>query len=309
MIAAALADAGMQPSHLAGLEMHGTGTPLGDPIEVGAVAAVLSDSRRPLQLSAAKSLTGHAEPAAGTAGLVQAANLIAQRRAAVLPHIRSVNPHVASLLEGSARGTLAVARAAGGRVTNGANAAVGASAFAFQGTNAHAILNQAAAAVSLDLSQGPEAVWQRQRYWFAAQPRALLHTAGARQGVAVFQTHLSRAALAFMLEHRVGGKPLMPGAAMFDLSCSAGMCLLPSGRVALEGAKIAAPLVLDDPSVETLSCSVSTADGRVEIRSGSAQHGAERMHLTAHLRELSPFLSPLCIEALITAVCNGVPCL
>ena len=56
---------------LAGLEMHGTGTPLGDPIEVGAALAVLRGSRASVRLSAAKSRVGHAEPAAGAIGMLQ----------------------------------------------------------------------------------------------------------------------------------------------------------------------------------------------------------------------------------------------
>ena len=45
--------------------MHGTGTPLGDPIELGAAVAVLPGSDMPVRMTAAKSRMGHAEPAAG----------------------------------------------------------------------------------------------------------------------------------------------------------------------------------------------------------------------------------------------------
>ncbi len=71
VIRQALADARMPPAAVAALSMHGTGTPLGDPIEVGAAAAVLlqtqpaSSSAAPLLLSASKSWMGHAEPASG----------------------------------------------------------------------------------------------------------------------------------------------------------------------------------------------------------------------------------------------------
>lgn len=65
---AALQSASLQPQSLSVLSMHGTGTPLGDPIEVGAAAAVLvatREPRTPLVLSSSKSWFGHAEPAAG----------------------------------------------------------------------------------------------------------------------------------------------------------------------------------------------------------------------------------------------------
>ena len=41
LLRAALQSAGLQPSHVTALQMHSNGTPLGDPIEVGAAAAVL----------------------------------------------------------------------------------------------------------------------------------------------------------------------------------------------------------------------------------------------------------------------------
>jgi acyl transferase domain-containing protein len=69
------------------LEMHGTGTPLGDPIEINAALAVLMPGggkagvgvgpapggsvRPPLALTAVKSEMGHAEPAAGVMGLIR----------------------------------------------------------------------------------------------------------------------------------------------------------------------------------------------------------------------------------------------
>ena len=64
-------DARLTPGAVDNLEMHGTGTPLGDPIEVGAALAVLSvpHKEQPLNLSAVKSMMGHSEPAAGAASM------------------------------------------------------------------------------------------------------------------------------------------------------------------------------------------------------------------------------------------------
>ncbi|KAL0028699.1 hypothetical protein WJX79_000447 [Trebouxia sp. C0005] len=56
--------------------LHGTGTPLGDPVELGAIRAVLMGSSQravPLQVAAAKSWVGHTEAASGVMGLLQAA--------------------------------------------------------------------------------------------------------------------------------------------------------------------------------------------------------------------------------------------
>lgn len=90
----ALADAAVGPDELDLVAVHGTGTPLGDPIEVGALARVHAGRTRPLWLSASKSRLGHLETAAGAAALATA--LVAMRRGAVFPnaHLRARNPRL-----------------------------------------------------------------------------------------------------------------------------------------------------------------------------------------------------------------------
>lgn len=70
VISAAMAANGTSTWQMAMLQMHGTGTPLGDPIEVGAATAVLKGSSgaggMPRVLAAGKTSFGHQEPAAGT---------------------------------------------------------------------------------------------------------------------------------------------------------------------------------------------------------------------------------------------------
>ena len=72
----ALQAAALEPHRMTALQLHGTGTPLGDPIELGAVQAVLmgnSHREQPVQIAAAKSWIGHTEAASGVMGLLQAA--------------------------------------------------------------------------------------------------------------------------------------------------------------------------------------------------------------------------------------------
>ena len=84
--------------------MHGTGTPLGDPIEVAAASAALrpqstASSVQPLSLVASKSSAGHCEPAAGMVGLAAAAASLQHLKAVPVLHLRALNPHVESALE------------------------------------------------------------------------------------------------------------------------------------------------------------------------------------------------------------------
>ena len=99
VIRAALLDGGLLPSDLGGLQLHGTGTALGDPIEMGAAAAVLSGSTSgTVELNAAKSRYGHAETAAGAIGILQSIRTLAYRESQMLMHLRNVNPLVEAAL-------------------------------------------------------------------------------------------------------------------------------------------------------------------------------------------------------------------
>ncbi|EMI54522.1 type I polyketide synthase [Rhodopirellula sallentina] len=74
VIRAAIADARLTAEQIDYLETHGTGTPLGDPIEVDALRQVFGPSRepsRPLQIGSVKTNVGHLEGAAGIAGMIK----------------------------------------------------------------------------------------------------------------------------------------------------------------------------------------------------------------------------------------------
>ncbi len=97
VIRAALEQARIDPLDVQYLEAHGTGTSLGDPIELGAVRATLCTNRpteRPLLVGSVKTNLGHLEAAAGIAGLVK--SVLALGRATIPPHLhlRTPNPHV-----------------------------------------------------------------------------------------------------------------------------------------------------------------------------------------------------------------------
>lgn len=96
----ALRDASTAPSTISGLQMHGTGTALGDPIEVGAAAAVLVEGHnrhrkeQPLALIASKSWVGHAEPAAGMVGVAHATLALGGGLIPGISHLREINSYV-----------------------------------------------------------------------------------------------------------------------------------------------------------------------------------------------------------------------
>ncbi|EGX58132.1 Beta-ketoacyl synthase [Streptomyces zinciresistens K42] len=121
-------------------ELHGTGTPLGDPIEGRALGAALDQAvgadRPPLPVGSVKANIGHLEAAAGVLGLIKAALVLRHGVVPGNPHLREVNPRID--LDGfglsmSAAHTPLPARAG----------AVTVSSFGFGGTNACVVLARA----------------------------------------------------------------------------------------------------------------------------------------------------------------------
>ncbi|MBO8631270.1 hypothetical protein INO08_16330, partial [Staphylococcus aureus] len=78
------------------LEAHGTGTALGDPIELGAVTTVFLRCRTADQLgvSSLKANAGHTEPGAGSSGAIKL--LVQLRDSSISPNaqLRVLNPHI-----------------------------------------------------------------------------------------------------------------------------------------------------------------------------------------------------------------------
>lgn len=93
-IAAALADAGVSPGDIGFVEGHGTGTALGDPIEVAALNLVFRGCSGKTLLGSVKGNVGHLDAAAGMAGLIKA--MLAVRHGTVPPtaHFTTPNPRI-----------------------------------------------------------------------------------------------------------------------------------------------------------------------------------------------------------------------
>lgn len=75
-------------------ECHGTGTALGDPIEVGALRGVMEPRDTPLLTTSAKSNIGHTEACAGMIGLIKCVSMVASSQAHPNCHLRNLNPHL-----------------------------------------------------------------------------------------------------------------------------------------------------------------------------------------------------------------------
>ena len=139
----AQADAQLTPDDIGYVETHGTGTPLGDPIEFEALRKVLGKPRADgskCVLGAVKTNLGHLESAAGVAGVIKAVQALRHGEISKNLHFRALNPRMS--LEGTSfvipTETTPFARGDKPR-------RAGVSSFGMSGTNAHLILEEAPA--------------------------------------------------------------------------------------------------------------------------------------------------------------------
>ena len=139
VIRQAMANAEVGAEQVDYIEAHGTGTALGDPIEVNALKAVFAGERadgRPCWLGSVKTNIGHLEPAAGIAGLIKVLLSLQAKEIPPHLHLKKMNPYI-QIADSPLK--IATERQAwlGGDCTRVA----GVSAFGFGGTNVHVIVS------------------------------------------------------------------------------------------------------------------------------------------------------------------------
>jgi acyl transferase domain-containing protein/acyl carrier protein len=141
VIAQALAMAGIAPDTITYVETHGTGTPLGDPVEIAALTQAFragASKNGFCALGSVKTNIGHLDAAAGVAGLIKTVLALKHRLLPPSLHFVRPNPHI-----DFANSPFYVNTSLAAWQPQGCPRRAGVSAFGFGGTNAHVILEEA----------------------------------------------------------------------------------------------------------------------------------------------------------------------
>ena len=134
-------EAGVTGADIAYIEAHGTGTSVGDPVEIGAIADALrtAGATGRVPIGSVKTNIGHTESAAGVAGVIKAALVL--HEGVIPPSLHHVNPNPGIDWEGGPVEVVTEKRLLPARV-DGKVRSVGASSFGITGTNSHMLLGE-----------------------------------------------------------------------------------------------------------------------------------------------------------------------
>ena len=211
VIAEAMEVAGVRPAEIGYVEGHGTGTPLGDPIEVAALAAAFRGvPAGACLLGSAKSNLGHTETAAGVTGLIKAVLML--EHATIVPGLHAAHPATRIPWAETPFVLAAAARPWTGRLV------AGVSSFGIGGTNAHVVLRRGAPAGARPVP----VAFVRTRHWADTPPPPLLGPAVATPFDAVLHT-VEPGRHRWLADHVVEGIALLPAAFHLALFAEAGV--------------------------------------------------------------------------------------
>ncbi len=141
VIRAALADGRLEPGDVDYIEAHGTGTVLGDPIEVSALDAVFGPPERrgrPLAIGSVKTNIGHTEPVAGLAGLIKVVQALRHEQLPAHLNFKHPSPHIPW-----ERTVVEVVQEPRPWPRSERPRRAGINSFGFSGTNGHVVIEEA----------------------------------------------------------------------------------------------------------------------------------------------------------------------
>lgn len=257
--------ANIYPSHINITGTHGTGTALGDPIEINALTRAIAQSRSSITLPSSKATYGHSETASGLLGMIFNIQILEKQQVYNYPTLRALNKHVEGPLTQASQ-TIRICRQAQPLGTIKEPNIASVSAFAFQGTNAMAIIEQQEKQKKIFTS-----------IWVPNQKPCMQYTAGhpifrrissMRKLFTIQCKHVSP--LIHLIEHRVRNRPIMPASCYLEVMMSVATTLRNTMGAEIQHTTFKRPFELQEDDFK-VSCDILS--GEIAVKSEkSASH-------------------------------------
>jgi acyl transferase domain-containing protein len=142
VIKQALKQGNIDPAHINYIEAHGTGTPLGDPIEMGALTSVFGEYRtraNPLRVGSVKTNMGHLEAGAGIASAIKV--MLSLQNKTIAPHLNFAEPNP-MIPWNSIPVEIPIKPVEWTPINENIGRIAGISSFGFSGTNVHMVMSE-----------------------------------------------------------------------------------------------------------------------------------------------------------------------
>ena len=203
------------------MEAHGTGTALGDPIEVSSISAIVSKQGRQNEtcsVCAIKGNVGHTESTAGVANVIEVINVLMLGETALNTQLRVLNPQVRQV-----RTEDLCASAESNSVSVLSEQRGGASSFGWSGIIAHGVFQQQEHVGPARGICGSTSISVYRQCAPASRERKVMHSmlAGVRDAQQIDDAVLSTGTLAVLSHHVVGGNILLPGVGYVEMAFAA----------------------------------------------------------------------------------------
>lgn len=216
----------MNLSHLQGPDflcmqsLHGTGTTLGDPIEVSAIRestlGIDFSLTGALTMESSKSILGHTEGAAGMAGVALSNTYLEESIRTQIRYLRSLNPFVRSSLHEYGSNPMLPLASSPAYIPSGAHAAT--SSFGMGGTNAHAVFGLLRGRF---VDEKERLSYLKSSHWPVIQSHHLIRDFYIhRSSIHDYRITLASSDASTLLHHNVKNRALIPGAFFICLSAS-----------------------------------------------------------------------------------------
>jgi len=251
VIETALENACADACSLSKFYMHGTGTSLGDPIEIGGILSVVGHfDRMKFSISAVKTYFGHSECASGISSILCAVQQLEYSHVSHVMHLICINNHISTAMlqiESDVCGVYLPREMTASSFVDRSDVYTGTSAFAFQGTNCHVIVCQSSNCMSLPQQHVILNVYQlfsHRRYWIVPNIMELTsrykvtHSNGFIRILLSIPTNIS--------DHNVRGRQIFPASGFLEAASQTMIAFMnPNSLVSfVKDVAIVAPLIM-----------------------------------------------------------------